>query len=155
MDVAHIFSLGIFFFLSGAAAAQLPLSKVRNFSYLFSLAGAALFLTAGIFLLFSPAFIGPTIPITSVFSFAFSGDALSAFFVVLISLVTIAVSIYSVGFSRLVRNSGYLGFFYTILILSMYGVVLSSNIITFLVCWETMAVAAYFLVVFDRNAESA
>jgi hydrogenase-4 component B len=155
MDVAHIFSLGIIFFLSGAAASQLPLSKVRNFSYLFSLTGALLFLAAGGYLLFSPAFIGTTIPITSVFSFAFSCDALSGFFVVLISLITIAVSLYSIGFTRGIKNAGYLGFFYTILILSMYGVVLSANIITFLVCWETMAVAAYFLVVFDRNEQSA
>ena len=100
MDVAYILSLGIIFFLSGAAASQLPLSKVRNFSYLFSLTGALLFLAAGGFLLFSPAFIGTIIPITSIFSFAFSCDALSGLFVVLISLITIAVSLYSIGFTR-------------------------------------------------------
>jgi len=154
MDVANILSLGIIFFLSGAAASQLPLSKVRNFCYLFFLAGALLFLSAGVFLLFSPAFTGTAIPINSIFSFAFSCDALSAFFVVLISLVTIAVSLYSIGFTRGIKNAGYLGFFYSVLILSMNGVVLAANIITFLVCWETMAVAAYFLVVFDRNAAS-
>ena len=155
MDVAHILSLGILFFLSGAAVAQLPLSKVRNFSYLFSLTGALLFLAAGGYLLFTPTFISTQLPITSIFNFAFTGDALSAFFVVLISLITIAVSLYSIGFTREIRNAGYLGFFFAILILSMYGVVLAANIITFLVCWETMAVAAYFLIVFDRNAASA
>jgi len=155
MDVANIVSLGIILFLSGAAASQLPLSKVQNFSYLFSLTGALLFLAAGGYLLFSPAFTSTPIPITSIFSFAFTCDALSGFFVVLISLVTIAVSLYSIGFAKGIKNAGYLGFFYNILILSMYGVVLSANIITFLVCWETMAVAAYFLVVFDRNAASA
>ena len=155
MDVAFISFLGIILFLSGAAASQLPLSKVRNFSYLFSLAGAVCFFIVGGYHLVTPSFFGTAIPITSIFSIAFSCDALSGFFVVLISLIASAVSFYSIGFTRGIRNAGYLGFFYNILILSMYGVVLAANIVTFLMCWETMAVAAYFLVVFDRNDESA
>jgi hydrogenase-4 component B len=155
MEVASIFSIGILCYVFGAVASQLPLAKIRNFSYLFSLAGALLFLVAGAYLLFTPAFAGGAIPVSSLFSFAFSGDALSGFFVVLISLITSAVSLYSIGFTRGIKNAGYLGFFYNVLILSMYGVVLSANIFTFLVCWETMAVASYFLVVFDRNEETA
>jgi hydrogenase-4 component B len=155
MDVASIFSIGILCFLFGAVASQLPLSKLRNFSYLFPLTGALLFLAAGGYLLFTPAFTGAIIPVSSIFSFAFSCDALSGFFVVLISLITISVSLYSIGFTRGIKNAGYLGFFYNVLILSMYGVVLSANIFTFLVSWEAMAVASYFLVVFDRNEETA
>jgi len=155
MDVAIIFSIGIIGFLFGAAASQLPLSNIRNFSYLFSLAGSLLFLAAGGYLLFTPAYTSQAIIVSSFFSFAFRADALSAFFVVLISLITIAVSFYSIGFTRGIKNAGSMGFFYNILILSMYGVVLSANIFTFLVSWETMAVASYFLVVFDRNQETA
>jgi hydrogenase-4 component B len=119
------------------------------------LTGALLFLAAGGYLLFTPAFTSATIPVSSIFGFAFSCDALSGFFVVLISLITISVSLYSIGFTRGIKNDGYLGFFYNVLILSMYGVVLSANIFTFLVSWETMAVSSYFLVVFDRNEETA
>jgi hydrogenase-4 component B len=155
MDVASIFSIGIICFLFGAAASQLPLSKVRNFSYLFPISGALFFLSAGGRLLLAPAFAGRVIPVSSTFSVAFSGDALSGFFVVLISLVTIAVSLYSIGFTRGIKNAGYMGFFYNLLVLSMYGVVLSANIFTFIVSWETMAVASYFLVVFERNEETA
>jgi hydrogenase-4 component B len=155
MDVASIFSIGIICFLFGAVASQLPLTKIRNFSYLFPISGALLFLSAGGRLLLDPAFAGRAIPVSSTFSFAFSGDALSGFFVVLISLVTLAVSLYSIGFTRGIKNAGYMGFFYNVLILSMYGVVLSANIFTFLVSWETMAVASYFLVVFERNEETA
>jgi hydrogenase-4 component B len=37
----------------------------------------------------------------------------------------------------------------------MYAVVLSGNVITFLISWETMSVVSYFLVTFDRNEKSA
>ena len=37
----------------------------------------------------------------------------------------------------------------------MYAVVLSGNIITFLISWETMSVVSYFLVTFDRDKKSA
>jgi hydrogenase-4 component B len=155
MDLPSLYSIGITCFLFGAVAAQLPLSKIRNFSYLFSALGSLFFLATGLFLLGTPPFTGVSIPVSSIFSFAFSGDALSGFFVVLISIIAAAVSLYSVGFTRGIKNPAYMAFFYNILILSMYGVVLSANIFTFLVSWETMAVASYFLVVFDRNHDTA
>jgi hydrogenase-4 component B len=37
----------------------------------------------------------------------------------------------------------------------MYAVVLSGNVITFLISWETMSVVSYFLVTFDRDEQSA
>ena len=37
----------------------------------------------------------------------------------------------------------------------MYAVILSGNIITFLISWETMSVVSYFLVTFDRDEKSA
>ncbi|HEX9021374.1 MAG TPA: hydrogenase 4 subunit B [Nitrospirota bacterium] len=155
MDVASIFSIGILCFLSGAVVSQLPLPKVRNFSYLFPAAGALLFLSAGLDLLAGPAFAAAAVPVSSVFHFSFRGDQLSGFFVVLISLITAAISLYSIGFTRGIKNAGFMGFFYNILVLSMYGVVLSADIFTFLVSWETMAVSSYFLVVFERNEETA
>jgi hydrogenase-4 component B len=151
MNVASIFSIGILCFLFGAVASQLPLSKVRNFSYLFSLTGALLFLAAVPSLY--PGFTTGDIPFIDL-QLAFHADAFP-FFVVLISLITISVSLYSIGFTRGIKNAGFMGFLYNILILSMYGVVLSANIYTFLVSWETMAVASYFLVVFERNEETA
>jgi hypothetical protein len=40
MDVASILSIGILCFLSGVSASLLPLSKARNYTDLFPLAGA-------------------------------------------------------------------------------------------------------------------
>ena len=155
MDVASIFSIGVLCFILGAAASQLPLSKIRNLSYLFPLTGALFFLAAGVYLLFTPAFTSTPVPLSPAFSFGFHADALSAFFIVLISLVSISLSLYSIGFTDGFKNAGYLGFFFCVLILSMYGVVLSANLFTFLVFWETMAVSSYFLVVFERSEETA
>ncbi len=155
MDVASILSTGVLCFLLGAVASQLPLSKVRNFSYLFPVTGSLFFLAAGGLILFRPVFSSAALPVSSVFSFSLQADALSGFFVILISTVTIAVSLYSVGFTRGIKHPGYMGFFYNLLILSMYGVVLSADVFTFLVSWETMAVASYFLVVFERNDETS
>lgn len=155
MVVLNTFIAGSACILFGAIASLTLLSKARNYSYLFSSVGSLLFLAAGGYLLYAPAFAGAAIPVTSNFSFGFSFDALAGFFVVLISIVSLFLSFYSVGLTRGIRHGGYLSFFYHLLLLSMYGVVLSSNIVTFLVCWETMAVASYFLIVFDRNAEAA
>ena len=92
---------------------------------------------------------------SSVFEFSFRGDALTGFFMITISLVTFAVSVYSIGFTRDLPHAGFMGFFYNLLILSLYAVVLSANIFTFLISWETMAIASYFLVVFERNEKAA
>ncbi|MDP6433418.1 MAG: proton-conducting transporter membrane subunit, partial [Candidatus Scalindua sp.] len=52
-------------------------------------------------------------------------------------------------------NKGVLGFLFSIFIVSMYAVVLSGNVITFLISWETMSIVSYFLVVFDTQEKSA
>lgn len=44
--------------------------------------------------------------------------------------------------------------FFNLFILSMYGVLLSGNIITFIVMWEGMTVISYFLVTFERDREA-
>ena len=49
----------------------------------------------------------------------------------------------------------FLGFFYNILILSLYAVVLSANLFTFLIAWETMAIASYLLVTIERTEKAS
>jgi len=81
-------------------------------------------------------------------------DALSAFFIFVISLVTIFCSIYGVGYVKeyYKRYSiGTLGFFYNAFIAGMLLVVSASNGIFFLIAWEVMSLASYFLVVYDRQ----
>src|ERR1035441_7911930 len=83
-------------------------------------------------------------------------DTLSAFFIFIISLITLFCSIYGVGYVKHYYNKyniGELGFFYHLFIIGMFLVVTASNGLFFLVAWEIMSVSSYFLVVYDRNVE--
>ncbi len=85
-------------------------------------------------------------------------DGLSAFFIFVISLAALAVSIYSVGYSREYfgrKSIGLLGFLYNIFIVSMLLVVSANNAILFLIVWEIMSLSSYFLVTYEHeNKES-
>jgi hydrogenase-4 component B len=147
--------IGGFCFLLGSVLFLLPFRKIKTSLYILSAAGALNFMFFGFLLSFSLPLKLQSFPVTSIFEFLFSGDAVSGFFVIVISLLTVAVSVYSTGYARHVAYSGLMGFLFNLFILSMYAVVLSGNIITFLISWETMSVVSYFLVTLDRDEESA
>ncbi len=89
---------------------------------------------------------------------SFYVDSLSVFFLVIIAAVSIPSLIYSYGYlkggySPLRLFSIHAG---TILfILTMVGVVCSSNLFLFLFAWECMSLISYFLVVFDHEKSSS
>src|SRR3989338_2081880 len=90
-------------------------------------------------------------------SWSFNIDKLSAFFIFIISLISLFCSIYGIGYAKHFYkkyNIGSLGFFYNIFILGMLAVVSASNALFFLVAWELMSIASYFLVVYDRKDEN-
>ena len=81
-------------------------------------------------------------------------DALGAFFLLLVSLLGLAISIYSLGYARGFfgrKNVGVLGAFFNALLLSTTLVFLADNIWFFLVAWELMALTAYCLVSFEHE----
>jgi hydrogenase-4 component B len=87
-------------------------------------------------------------------SFAIRIDAVSAFFIFLISLISLFCSIYALEYVQHYYrryNIGTLGFFYNIFILGMLLVVTTSNGLFFLIAWECMSVASYVLVVYDHK----
>ncbi len=85
-------------------------------------------------------------------------DPLSAFFVFMISLLVIPVSIYSIGYLKseyLEKNIGLLCTLYHLFILSMLFVVLSGNGFQFLIFWELMTLISFAFVIFDiKSTES-
>lgn len=81
-------------------------------------------------------------------------DPLSAFFVLVISLVGVAVSVFALGYVREFygRHSiGALGALYNAFLLSMTLVVLADDGFFFLVVWEIMSLVSYFLVVTEHE----
>lgn len=88
----------------------------------------------------------------------FMMDRLAAFFVMLICLVVIPVSLYSAGYLKEYRNKyslTYFNFFTSVFIAAMLMVVLSQNLLFFIVAWELMSVSSYFLVLFENRKRPA
>jgi hydrogenase-4 component B len=81
-------------------------------------------------------------------------DALGAFFVLVVSLLGVALSLYSLGYARGFegrKNVAALGAFFNVLLLAMTLVFLASNAFFFLIAWELMALSSYFLVSFEHE----
>lgn len=89
--------------------------------------------------------------------FSIRVDALSALFVTIISTIVLAASLFGIGYQKqfigIYRLGGF-GFFYNAFIVGMILVVSGNDGILFLLAWETMAIASYFLVVFERREVS-
>jgi len=84
----------------------------------------------------------------------FSIGPLSAFFLTVISLLCLAVSVFSYGYAAEYigkNNVGILGLLYNLFIFSMLGLVASGSALMFLFFWELMSLVSYLLVVYDHR----
>lgn len=92
------------------------------------------------------------------FSISIHIDALSAFFIFIVSLVALPASLYGIGYMKSYYkkyNIGLFGFFYCLFLLSLYLVVTAYNGIYFLFVWEIMSLSSLFLVLFEyREGET-
>lgn len=87
-------------------------------------------------------------------SFAIRLDPLAAFFILTISLVGLAVSVYALGYSTEYYgrvSMGVLGSLFNAFLLVMTLVVLADNGLFFLLVWELMSLVSYFLVVTEHD----
>lgn len=83
-------------------------------------------------------------------------DPLAGFFLTVIGLLSFFVSVYSAGYLK-----GFLGHrpvtrlvvFYSLFIAGMFMVVLADDALFFLISWEAMAAASYFLVMFEDERQ--
>lgn len=87
--------------------------------------------------------------------FVLTIDRLSGFFLVTISTIALFTSLYSIGYMKLYsqENLAWWSFCYNIFLLAMILVVAVSNIVQFLIFWEMMTLASYFLVTFSYKRE--
>ena len=87
-------------------------------------------------------------------TFSLRLDSLSGFFVLTISLVGLAVSIFASGYVREFYGRipiSLLGLLYNGFLLSMLLVVMADNAFFFLIMWELMSLLSYFLVVSEHE----
>src|SRR5664279_421652 len=76
----------------------------------------------------------------------------------MVSLLAVAISIYSLGYARGYygqKNVGALAAFFNLLLLATTLVFLADNVFFFLVAWEIMALTAYCLVSYEHEKEEA
>lgn len=86
---------------------------------------------------------------------AFRLDAIAAFFVVLLGVGGVAISLYAGGYARASAHSGkrqaLLASGYNLFWLVMLGVVLANTVFAFLLSWESMSLVSYLLVSFEHE----
>jgi len=83
-------------------------------------------------------------------------DPLAGFFLTVVGMLSFFVSVYSAGYLK-----GFLGHrsvtrlvvFYSLFIAGMFMVVLADDALIFLISWEVMAAASYFLVMFEDERQ--
>ena len=80
-------------------------------------------------------------------------DALSAFFLLLLGAVAAGVSVYAGGYFRQAQGTapGLLCLYFHVFLASMALVMLADDAYFFMVAWETMALASFFLVTCDHD----
>lgn len=83
-------------------------------------------------------------------------DPLAGLLVAVISLLALVAAIYSFAYVReyVGRGVGPMGFFLNFFVAAMLLVVTSDNAFWFIVFFEMMSLASYFLVIFDQNQEA-
>ena len=85
-------------------------------------------------------------------------DPLAAFFILLISMLSIPVLIYSIGYLQaeyMEKNVGILGVLYHLFILSMILVVSAANAFLFLFLWELMTLISFIFVISDTKSSES
>lgn len=80
-------------------------------------------------------------------------DPLSAFFLIPLFLLSGLAAVYAIGYFQpwAGRNPGRFWLYYNLLVAGMALVVTARNGVLFLVAWEVMSLASFFLVVFDEG----
>ncbi|MBF0408218.1 MAG: hypothetical protein HQM10_12745 [Candidatus Riflebacteria bacterium] len=81
-------------------------------------------------------------------NFQFGIDILSAFFLIPVFVIGALASIYSIGYDKKDSDSN---FFYSLLMFGMILVFVSGNALLFLIAWEVMMIASFFLVTHESE----
>ncbi|MTI14546.1 hydrogenase 4 subunit B [Sansalvadorimonas verongulae] len=153
-------SVSILLYIAGALA-SLALNKAENTAIKLSGILGALGGVAGLFASVPTLLNGTTVvkQIYSPFYFAdfmIRLDPLAAFMVMVISVLVVAASIYSISYMEEYKGKGAwaMGFFMNTFIASMVALVVSDNAFYFIVFFEMMSLASYFLVIAEQDKKA-
>ena len=156
--------LGLLAYVAGAVAGVL-LAKRERWASLAAFGAATMGAACGA-VAYTMALIGSDVARTQPFEWLPSSvpyialtiglDPLSAFFGLIISVVSFALCIYSLGYARSFygrKNVGVLAALFNLLLLATTLVFVAQNAFFFLIVWEIMALSAYCLVSFEHEQD--
>ena len=111
METEQYLLYGIIIFVISACTTLVPEKRIRILACFISLLGSLSFFFLGFYLIAATRVTFDAPSVTSIFKFALRGNALSGFFLVFIFLITLATSLYSIGFTSDLAHSNLVGFF--------------------------------------------
>ena len=91
---------------------------------------------------------------SSFINFSFKFDALSLFFVIFISSISIFISIFSIKYGEKYDKKPSLFVYSFFFIMSMIILAISNDMLTFLIFWELMSIFSFLLVIYEGGEES-
>src|SRR5689334_3098242 len=153
-----LFQIAILLFLSGALLGIFSNSGrfARHAIFVPSMIGSIFAIIFSLSVLTGKPFSWIVPNVIPFFDLEILVDGISAFFLLIIGIVSFAVSLYSIGYSReyqVEKRTSALGFLFNTFILSMILVVTSNNAFFFLLFWELMSLTSFFLVIYDHIKE--
>src|SRR5438876_733602 len=153
-----LLAASLMLFAGGAAGALVfdrESGRCRRMTHGLALCGTVLVLILGIAGLTGNSFellLPRILPLAG--GLALGLDRLSAFFLLTIAVGVIPSTLFAVGYTRQYRQEqALLGFALNVFVPAMMLVVLSRNALTFLVFWEAMSLASYFLVMTEKDRD--
>ncbi|MBN2653816.1 MAG: hypothetical protein JXR79_01695, partial [Nitrospirae bacterium] len=135
---------------------QIPVIRGTRLPYLFPAVGSLILGAYGFALCLGlPGNAFSQVEVLPFLTYSFGTDGLSGFFIMIISAVSFCVILYCPGY-YIDAKAGQMSFiFVNLFILSMYAVVASANVISFLIAWEAMSLISYFLITLKGDPNSA
>ncbi len=153
----NLFLIGLTTFILSSIVPLITIRLNTKISRLISLilgafASSILIALSAEIILSNTIFLGFSYQITPLLNFYFLIDRLSAFFIALISIVSLAVEIYSIQYIEHIHGENrksLVAALMNIFIFSMVLVVASSTMFSFLFFWEIMALTSFLLVMIE------
>src|SRR6266581_43431 len=153
-----LFSSTLTFFASGAIGALVCARHhdlCRRVTHGFVFGGSVLIFGLSILGLFGGRFellLPGILPFAG--GLALGLDRLSAFFLLIIATGVAPSALYAISYTRQYpKKQSSMGFMFNIFVPAMMLVVLARNVLTFLLFWEAMSLASYFLVMTESEHE--
>src|SRR2546428_6341839 len=153
-----LFSASLMFFAGGAIGALVCARDhdlCRRVTHCFVFGGSVLILGLGILGLLGGTFellLPGILPLAG--GLALRLDRLSAFFLLIIASGVAPSALYAISYTRhYPQKQSSMGFMLNIFVPAMMLVVLARHVLTFLLVWEAMSLASYFLVMTESEHE--